>query len=60
MNGQLVRTLDPKNFNENKGAMAQWDGRTQEGKYVATGVYLFLISNEEGQDTAGKILVVRK
>lgn len=60
INGQLVRTLDPKNFNENKGAMAQWDGRTQEGNFVATGVYLFLISNEQGQDTAGKILVVRK
>lgn len=60
LNGQLVRTLDPRNFSENKGAMAQWDGRTQEGNFVATGVYLFLISNEEGQDTAGKILVVRK
>lgn len=59
VNGQLVRTLDPKNFSENKGAMAQWDGRTQEGNLVATGVYLYLISNEEGQQKTGKILVVR-
>jgi ligand-binding sensor domain-containing protein len=60
INGQLVRALDPKNFSENKGAMAQWDGRTEEGKFVSSGVYLYLMSNEEGQSKAGKVLVIRK
>lgn len=60
INGQVVRTIDSKNFAENTGAMAQWDGRSGDGKLVATGVYLFLISNDEGQTKAGKVLVVRQ
>jgi ligand-binding sensor domain-containing protein len=60
INGQLLRTLDATDFSENRGAMAQWDGRTEEGKFVSSGVYLYLMSNEEGQSKAGKVLVIRK
>ena len=60
VDGQLIRTLDPQNFDEVKGGLAQWDGRNLEGKLVASGVYVYLVSSEDGQQEAGKILVVRR
>ena len=60
VDGQLIRTLDPQNFDEVKGGLAQWDGRNVEGKLVASGVYVYLVSSDDGQQEAGKILVVRR
>lgn len=60
INGQLIRELNPENFSEVKGGLAQWDGRNLQGDLVATGVYLFLVTNQEGQERAGKILVVHR
>ena len=60
INGQLVRVLSPENFNEVRGSQAQWDGTNTEGRMVATGVYVYLVSTGEGQQKAGKIMVVRK
>lgn len=57
-NGQLVRRLDPNNFNEMSGAQAQWDGRNEKGELVSSGVYLYLLTTEAGQNKAGKILVI--
>jgi hypothetical protein len=31
-----------------------------EGKLVATGVYVFLAANENGETKTGKVLVVRR
>jgi ligand-binding sensor domain-containing protein len=59
-NGQLIRHLKPENSNEIRGGIAQWDGRNMEGKLVATGVYVFLAANENGEAKAGKVLVVRR
>ncbi len=54
-NGQLVRQLSRGILDE-----VQWDGRNQEGKLVATGVYVYLITSGEGQEAAGKVLVVNE
>ncbi len=59
-NGQLVRRLSPTNFEEIQGNRARWDGRNMEGKLVNTGVYVYLITNEEGKHASGKVLVVRR
>ncbi len=59
-NGQLIRTLNPDNFNEVKGGVAEWDGRNLDGRLVSTGVYLYLITNQEGQQKAGKVMVVKE
>ena len=58
--GHLVRVLSPANFNEVSGAQATWDGRDANGNLVASGVYVYLITNENGQSTAGKVLVIRQ
>lgn len=59
-NGQLIRKLDPQNFNEVKGAAAVWDGRNEDGKLVISGVYVYLITSETGEDAAGKFLLIRQ
>jgi len=58
--GKLVRKLNSANFDEVRGAQAQWDGRNQQGDLVASGVYLYLLTTKDGNDSAGKILVIRK
>jgi len=37
-----------------------WDGKNIKGKEVASGVYLFVITSEEGEITSGKFLLVRE
>ncbi len=59
-NGRLVRRLDPNNFTEVQGSQAQWDGRNMEGELVSTGVYIYLITTENGGTTAGKFLVIQE
>lgn len=59
-NGRLVRQLNPDNFKEVQGSQAQWDGRNMDGELVATGVYVYLVTTEEGETTNGKFLVIRK
>ncbi len=49
--GDLVREL-PINFS--------WDGRNEAGEEVSSGVYLFLVEDEEGNFGRGKILLVRQ
>ena len=59
-NGRLVRRLNPDNFSEVQGSQAQWDGRNMEGELVASGVYVYLITTEEGEVSKGKFLVISK
>lgn len=55
-----------KLFNEAGDPVAEfpvnlpWDGRNNSGREVASGVYLFLLSNENVEIGRGKILVIRK
>jgi len=55
INGQLIRLLTRGILDE-----IRWDGRNEDGKFVATGVYLYMITSENGQETAGKVLVVNQ
>jgi len=58
--GRLVRRLNPDNFAEVQGSQAQWDGRNMEGELVASGVYIYLANTEDGDNSTGKFLVIRK
>jgi len=58
--GRLVRTLTSNNIDEIMGSYAQWDGRNQNGKLVSSGVYLYLVVDENGNSTAGKFVVIRE
>lgn len=40
--------------------VAEWDGKNQGGKDVASGVYLFTITDSEGKSAEGKFLLIRK
>ncbi|NOZ60525.1 MAG: hypothetical protein GXO74_02480 [Calditrichaeota bacterium] len=56
-NGAVVRTISK---DEILGAQALWDGKNDQGKYVASGVYLFVIFNKEsGINRIGKVAVIR-
>ena len=39
--------------------LSPWDGKNQKGEPVASGVYLFVITNEAGQSVQGKFLLIR-
>jgi ligand-binding sensor domain-containing protein len=56
-NGMVVRHI-PKD--EILGAYTIWDGRDDNGEYVASGIYVYVIYNEEiGLNQVGKVAVIR-
>ncbi len=56
-NGMVVRHI-PKD--EILGAYTTWDGRDDNGEYVASGIYVYVIYNEEiGLNQVGKVAVIR-
>ena len=56
-NGMIVRHI-PKD--EILGASTTWDGRDDNGEYVASGIYIYVIYNEEtGLNRVGKVAVIR-
>ena len=58
VNGRLVRILSGENGNV-EGGRASWDGRDQSNAKVSSGVYIYLIYNEEGITGSGKIAVIK-
>jgi ligand-binding sensor domain-containing protein len=57
-NGMIVRKIDNENI---LGAVTSWDGKNSNDEYVASGIYLYVIYNEDtGQNRVGKIAVVRE
>jgi ligand-binding sensor domain-containing protein len=55
-NGMLVRDV-PKDYVQ---GFYEWDGRDDNGEFVASGVYLYLIYNEEtGASHVGKVAVIK-
>jgi hypothetical protein len=40
------------------GGGATWDGRNQEGREVASGLYVYQITNADGQKATGKISII--
>jgi ligand-binding sensor domain-containing protein len=57
LNGKLVRTLT-REEGDVEGGRATWDGRDQRQAKVSSGIYIFLIYNEEGVTASGKIAVI--
>jgi ligand-binding sensor domain-containing protein len=57
VNGKLVRLLNREEGNI-EGGRATWDGKDQSGTKVASGIYIYLIYNDEGITASGKIAVI--
>lgn len=55
--GQLVFSVPPGAI---QGGQVTWDGRDQDGEYVASGIYVYVAHTEDGRRSAGKIAVIRK
>jgi hypothetical protein len=51
--GELVFEVKPDNIDY------QWDLKNEKGKKVASGVYLYIISNDKGEKKTGKIVIIR-
>jgi hypothetical protein len=58
VNGKLIRTLTREEGTV-EGGRATWDGRDQSEAKVSSGVYIFLVYNEEGITASGKIAVIK-
>jgi hypothetical protein len=57
-NGMIVRQIDKEDI---LGAVTSWDGKNSSDEYVASGIYLYVIYNEDtGQNRIGKIAVIRE
>lgn len=52
--GALVKKLDESPF-----ARFEWDGTNDSGKIVSSGVYFFVVTDEDGNAARGKIAVIR-
>jgi flagellar hook assembly protein FlgD len=52
VSGELVRKI-----NWNSATLARWDGKNEKGEYVASGIYIWVLT-AGGRET-GKISVVR-
>ncbi len=58
--GNLVFETQNETFGGQSSGQVEWDTRSFSGRKVASGVYLVLVTGEEGeQTTVGKILIVR-
>jgi len=58
MNGRLVRVLSESNGMV-EGGRAVWDGRDETNSKVPSGIYLYLIYNDEGITGNGKVAVIK-
>ncbi|MCB4790370.1 MAG: hypothetical protein LHV68_00620 [Elusimicrobia bacterium] len=56
VSGELVRKIDLNSFIDPNGYA--WDGKNGDGKYVASGVYLWVVRSDQGKKT-GKLIVIR-
>jgi len=50
--GRLVRTLDADS------GSATWDRKNDSGDRVASGVYLYLLTDGQGNETKGKLAII--
>ncbi len=58
--GRLVRSMDLKNSVDFLGSLARWNCRNAEGRLVSSGVYLYLITDENGNSSSGKFMIIRE
>ncbi len=56
-NGMVVREISKDDI---LGSQAYWDGKNNNGAFIASGIYLYVIYNEEsGMNRVGKVAVIR-
>jgi hypothetical protein len=48
-----------KTLNTQSSTSVQWDLTNENGATVASGIYLFLVTNNAGQQASGKLAVIR-
>jgi hypothetical protein len=53
VSGHLVRTLTTGN------PSTTWDLTNDSGDRVASGIYIYLVTNDQGQSARGKVVVIR-
>ena len=53
--GRLIRTIP---VDEVPGAKAVWDGKNDSGERIASGIYIYLITAENGERRVGKVAVI--
>ena len=54
--GQLVATLHKTDTSVD---YYEWDAKNETGEYVASGVYVYLITNTSGEKISGKFGIIR-
>jgi ligand-binding sensor domain-containing protein len=54
--GLIIRQFEQ---NEVRGRLIRWDGRNDAGKIVAGGIYLVVVTAENGETVVGKVAVIR-
>lgn len=54
-NGDLVREINATDTN----GKATWDLTNDSGNKIASGIYIFLITNESGDKLKGKLAIIR-
>lgn len=59
LDGTFIRHLTAAK-GEIIGQQAFWDGKDYKGRYVSSGVYIFLAYTKEGDTTTGKLTVLRQ
>lgn len=52
--GHFVKTLDSDNSGE-----ARWDLTTDSGERVASGIYLYVMATDDGQEARGQLAVIK-
>jgi len=60
INGNVVRTINSQNDNDAvMGYQVFWDGKSENGELVGSGVYLIMVFSNTGKTQTGKIAVIR-
>ena len=64
MAGELVLSIPPAfsadgTVNDGTSGLAEWNGKNEDGGWVARGTYIFIITDPAGRRRTGKIGVVR-
>jgi len=62
LNAELVRDIGPeqlKTLYGNEAYGVVWDGKNDRGDEVASGLYFYLITDDNGNKTKGKMLVLK-
>ena len=59
LSGKVLRELSGTFISMNS-YQAFWDGKTNNGEYVGTGIYLVGIYSENGESMVTKIAVIRE